>query len=313
MKEIISRLAYNIFGLAFGYIVGRILLSAHIDFIERGGSDFFLLSTSLIGLIVSIALVEFDQVRTLKTNNLLRNEAISLISHEMRTGLTSAGWAIESVLQKYSDKMAEDDKMNLKTVMDSIHTTVIHSVNLLDISVLDLNKLSLSLKWMTLGEIEEIFNQMQKGYIMQAEKRGITFTYNITLDKDRQIEADLLRLKIILQNLLENAFQYTINEKKLIELTVTNTNNNLEIKISDSGIGIPAGEQEKIFGEFFRASNARTKIPTGSGIGLHACAQYVKAHRGTIRFESKENEGTTFYVTIPLKTKENIDEFMKKV
>ena len=114
-------------------------------------------------------------------------------------------------------------------------------------------------------------------------------------------------------NLLENAIQYTINEKKLVEVNIDNTAKNLNIKVADTGIGIPKGEQKKIFDEFYRASNARVKLQTGSGIGLYACAQYVKAHKGTIKFDSKENEGTTFYITIPLKTEVNINEFMEKI
>ncbi len=85
------------------------------------------------------------------------------------------------------------------------------------------------------------------------------------------------------------------------------------ISVSDTGIGIPESEQEKIFGEFYRASNARVKLSSGSGIGLYTCAQYVQAHRGTIRFESKENVGTTFFITIPLKTIADVNEFLNKI
>ncbi len=313
MKEIIERLVTNIFGIALGYVVGLIIYSSNASIVMYNGPRFFLVSTSLIGLVVSIAIIELGKVRTLKRNNLLRNEAITLIAHEMRTGLTSTGWAIQMVLSKYADHMSEEDKVNLETVLESVHTTVTHSVNLLDISILDLNKLSLSLKWVPLGEIEKTFNEILKGYMMEAQKNGIKIVAEMKLDKDKEVEVDVLRLKIVLQNLLENAVRYTIREKKEIEVSINNTDKDLMIKVSDSGIGIPEAEQKKIFNEFYRASNARVKLSTGSGIGLYACRQYVKAHRGEIRFESKENEGTTFYVSIPLKTRENINEFMEKV
>ncbi len=313
MKEIIERLITNIFGIVFGYVVGLLFYSSQMSFIQHYGSRFFLVSTSLIGLVISIAIIELGKVKNLKKNNLLRNEAITLIAHEMRTGLTSTGWAIQMVLSKYANQMSSEDKENLETVLESIHTTVTHSVNLLDISILDLNKLSLSLKWAPLSEIEKIFNEILKGYIMESEKNGIKTTVNMVLDKDKEVEVDMLRLKIVLQNLLENAVRYTIREKKEIEVLINNTDKDLMIKVADSGIGIPPAEQAKIFNEFYRASNARSKLSTGSGIGLYACMQYVRAHKGTIRFESKENEGTTFYVSIPLKTRENINEFMQKV
>lgn len=85
------------------------------------------------------------------------------------------------------------------------------------------------------------------------------------------------------------------------------------MKVTDTGMGIPIEEQENIFSAFFRASNARRKQSTGSGIGLHMCYQYVKVHHGTIRFESTEGKGTTFYITIPLKTSADVKEFMEKM
>jgi len=314
MKEIIERAVSNIFGIMFGYAVGLILYSSYFNFISQYGRESFLVSTSLIGLIISITLVELGKVRALKRNNLLRNEAITLIAHEMRTALTGTGWAIELVLSKYKDKMSAEDVGNLKTVLESIHTTVTHSVNLLDISTLDLNKLSLSLKWVPLGEIEKVFDEIIKGYLMQAEKEGMKTSCRVKLDQTKEVEVDILRVKIILQNLLENAVRYTsVALKKEIEIEINNNDKDMMIQVKDSGIGIPEAEQKKIFEEFYRASNARTKLSTGSGIGLYAVHQYVKAHKGTIRFESKENEGTTFSVSIPLKTRENIDEFMDKV
>ena len=80
-----------------------------------------------------------------------------------------------------------------------------------------------------------------------------------------------------------------------------------------SGIGIPDAAKDKIFGEFFRAENARKALSAGSGIGLYTAQQYSKAHKGSIRFESKEGVGTTFYVTIPLKTVADVKGFVKDI
>ena len=98
-----------------------------------------------------------------------------------------------------------------------------------------------------------------------------------------------------------------------IKVDIENTDESMNIVVSDNGIGIPIEEQEKIFEEFYRASNARDKVSSGSGIGLYMCDQYVKAHHGTMRFESKENVGTTFYISIPLKTTANVNEFLNKI
>lgn len=311
--KIIEQIISYFLGLILGFVSGLILLSLDLKFLEYENKYAVLVITSLLGFIIYIALAEFEKRKVMKRNNSVRNEAIALITHEMRTGLTSTGWAIQMILQKYGNVIEAPDKSNLEVVLDSIHTTVLHSVNLLDISVLDLSKLSISLEWVPLEKIEKVLGEVLKEFSIGAEKKKIEFVANLKLDKEKQAEVDMLRLRIILGNLLENAIQYTINEKRLIKVDINNTDKNLNITVSDTGIGIPATEQEKIFEEFYRGSNARAKLPTGSGIGLYACSQYVKAHKGTIRFESREDIGTTFYVSIPLKTKEDINEFMKKI
>jgi two-component system sensor histidine kinase VicK len=75
----------------------------------------------------------------------------------------------------------------------------------------------------------------------------------------------------------------------------------MKFSISDTGIGIPESEQENVFKRFFRASNALKFETEGNGIGLYLAKNIVEAHGGKIWFESKENKGTTFYFTLPLK------------
>ncbi|MEI7709142.1 MAG: HAMP domain-containing sensor histidine kinase [bacterium] len=313
MNKIIEQIISYFLGIFLGGIFGVMVLSLHLSYIQKENPVAIIAITSLLGLVTYTAIAESEKTKIMRRNNAVRNEAIALITHEMRTGLTSTGWAIQLILQKYSNVIDQSDKSNLEAVLESIHTTILHSVNLLDISVLDLSNLSISLEWVSLEKIEQTLAAILKEFAMGAQKKGIEFVSNLKLDKNKQAEVDMLRLRIILGNLLENAIQYTINEKRLINVDISNTDTSLNITVKDSGIGIPQKEQDKIFEEFYRGSNARAKLPTGSGIGLYACSQYVKAHKGTIRFESKEGIGSTFYVTIPLKTKEDIDEFMKKI
>jgi signal transduction histidine kinase len=122
-----------------------------------------------------------------------------------------------------------------------------------------------------------------------------------------------LRLRIIFENLLENAINYTEGDKKEVSVFVGNDAKNLILRISDTGIGIPESEQKNIFSEFYRAANARVLLSSGSGIGLYLTDQYVKAHHGSIDFKSEENKGTTFNVKIPLRTSLEVKEFFESV
>lgn len=305
-------LSYAIGGIV-GFIGGTLISSAHMTYFDQERTSFLLAVTTLVGILTAVIVVEYRKSQALRENNKVREETVALITHEMRTGLTSTGWAIQLILQNYSDKMSEEDKTLLQGVVESIHTTVMHTINLLDISVLDIGKLLISLEWIKLDKVEQMFKEVLEKYSLGTKRHDIKLISSIHLDKMREVEVDMVRLRIILENLLQNAIQYTLEGKKEITVTITNDALNLNINVSDTGIGIPGADQAKIFTEFFRAENARKKLSSGSGIGLYTCQKYVAAHHGTITFKSKEGQGTTFFITIPLKTRADVNEFLTKI
>ncbi len=313
MNEIIEKIIVYVVGGIAGAALGFIVLSFNFSFFSSVERDSFVIITSLIGVVFAVTVLEHKKEKTYKENQKIWNEAAALITHEMRTSLTSTSWAIQITAQKYGDKMSFDDRKMLQGIMSSINTTVMHSVNLLDISLSDIGKLSISFERISLDRVSQMVKEIIEKFTIGANRSGIVMVSNVNLSKGRQMEVDLMRFRIILENLLENAIQYTLRDKKEIAVSVWNDEKMLNIIVKDTGIGIPEAEQSKIFSEFFRASNARKKLSSGSGIGLHMCAEYVRAHHGVIRFESKENEGTAFYVSLPLTTAADVNEFLAKI
>lgn len=312
MNQLIEKIIFSVLGGIIGFIVGIFLLK--LPFYMVGNSYFVILLTTIIGIFATISINEYRKEKQIKKEDEIRNETVALITHEMRTALTSTGWAIQSILKSYDNALKEGDKKMLEDLVKSIHITVMHTVNLLDVSLLDIGKLLISLESVRLEKIEELIKETVEKYKLGAEKNNVNIITEINLKKEMAVEVDTLRIRIILENLLENALQYIdTSDKKEIKTSVTNDDKNLNIVVSDSGIGIPKSEQSEIFNEFFRASNARKRLSSGSGIGLFLCEQYIKAHKGTIRFESEENKGTTFFITIPLKTNADVEEFLKKI
>lgn len=314
MKELVERsLVYSVggmVGMATGYAIVTFL---PLPEVIKNEMALVVIISIIMGVLTSIIFQKHKEIKTLNENNNIRNETVALITHEMRTGLTSTGWAIQMILKKYPDQIQQSDKDMLDNVIKSIYTTITHSVNLLDISLIDIGKLSVALENTTLNKVEELFKETLEKFDHGTKQNGITFTSDIHLDSDRQAEIDSVRLRIILENLLENSIQYTTNEKKEIHVFIYNDKSNIIIEVSDTGIGIPDKEKENIFKEFYRAQNARAVLSSGSGIGLYTTAQYVKAHKGKIRFDSKEGVGTTFYITIPLKTIADVGDFLDKI
>ena len=109
---------------------------------------------------------------------------------------------------------------------------------------------------------------------------------------------------MMLENLLENAVKYTPTggtvTVTLSDARLNSSPASVEVMIKDTGIGIPAAEQPKIFQRFYRSSNALRASPDGSGLGLFIAKDIVSHHQGQIWFESVEGQGTTFHVAIPL-------------
>ncbi len=311
MHELVEKIIFYLLGAVVGTVAGFILLSFDIMYIDNKDPLLIITITSLIGIIVYMIVHEYRTEKSVKRSNKVRNATVALITHEMRTGLTSTSWGIQLILQNYSNNITETDRKMLQNIINSIQTTVTHSINLLDVSLLDIGKLTIALKWVKLGEVQDIFEGILEKYSYGVKEKNIVLQTKVKLDPKKEAEVDTVRLRIILENLLENSMQYARGGE--IKVDIENTDESMNIVVSDNGIGIPIEEQEKIFEEFYRASNARDKVSSGSGIGLFMCDQYVKAHHGTMRFESKENVGTTFYISIPLKTSANVNEFLNKI
>ena len=99
---------------------------------------------------------------------------------------------------------------------------------------------------------------------------------------------------------MENAIKYTPEGGK-IEISIARDEKEIKFQIKDSGIGIPENQKDKVFGKFFRAQNAIEKEATSSGFGLFISKKIIEAHKGRIWFDSKENKGSVFCFTLPIK------------
>lgn len=301
--------------LILGSLIGVSLLFVLTGFnvIEEDPNKTTIFAFGLLGILIVTTFLEIKKEQTIQKHSKIRNETIALITHEMKTSLTSTSWLLELILQNYGQYLNNEDRTMMKDSVGSIHATVMHSLNLLDISLLDINKLVIALEWVTLDKIEQMFKETLDKYALGAKKHNIVLRTNISLSKEKMVEVDMIRLRIILENLLENAIQYCSEIAPEISIEIKNDDKNILISVKDNGMGIPEKEQENIFNEFFRATNARKKLSTGSGIGLYMTSEYVKAHKGTISFISKEGVGTTFIVSIPLKTSEDVKKFLAKI
>ena len=224
-----------------------------------------------------------------------KTEFVSLASHQLRTPLTTVSWYTEMILKGDVGKVIPDQKKYLKEIYQG-NKRMIELVNtLLNVSRLELGTFNANPQPTDAIAIAKSVLDEQKPNI---EKKKLVMVEN--LSKDIPIfSTDPKLLRMVFQNILSNAVEYTAPSGR-IELTVSCDTKTVAIKVSDTGYGIPKNQQSQIFTKLFRADNVRAKDTDGTGLGLYITKSVVENSGGKIWFESEENKGSTFYVTLPM-------------
>jgi len=217
-----------------------------------------------------------------------KSRFVSIASHEFRTPLSTILSSV-FLVQKYTEtNQPEKLDKHLNKIIASVNSLTEILNDFLSLDKLEQGKI-------TTEKLDICLDNLLKEIVDEIEticKKNQKIIYSYTGMKNAMIDAKILRN--ILLNLLSNAIKYS---EKDIELSVKAMPDYILLQVRDHGIGIPTSEQDKIFNEFFRASNANDI--QGTGLGLNIVSRYVSLLKGTVIFSSEENRGTTFTVSIP--------------
>lgn len=230
-----------------------------------------------------------DALQREKEMNELKSRLVSIASHEFCTPLA----AIQSsafLAKKYTEPNQQDKR---DKHLDRIQLSVKNLTHILN-NFLSLYKLEQGIPSIERARCN--FQDFLQEIVAELDficKKGQTIRCNYKGKKETMLDRKIMRN--ILLNLLSNAIKYSDED---IDLITNVTDQHIIITVKDKGIGIPIEEQKKIFGKFFRAKNAG--YIQGTGLGLNIVNYYIELLGGTINFTSKENEGTTFVVALPI-------------
>jgi heavy metal sensor kinase len=213
-------------------------------------------------------------------------------SHELRTPLTIMRGEIELALR--SPKVPEEYRRTLESSLEEILRMSSIIDNLMTLAKADQGAYEANFTEVNLAElVDELYNDSE----MLAERKRIRVT--LTKNPPITIVGDKVRLRQLFLNLVDNAVKYT-PIGGAVTLTVEQQNGTALFRVTDTGIGIPPADVEKIFDRFYRVDKARSRDLGGTGLGLSIAKWITGIHRGKITVESEVDKGSTFTVHLPL-------------
>jgi signal transduction histidine kinase len=264
--------------------------------------EFFLHLIIITGAFVYLIFFAFRSLDTLgkmemslaKSKELdeAKTEFVGLASHQLRTPLTAVSWYAEMLLGKDFGDLNDKQIEYLKEIYAGNRRMIDLVDDLLNTSRIDMGTLKVKPESVNLVDvmnikIAEFWSQVEQKHITVNKKFNQNLP-NLMLDPEL--------LGIVFQNIISNAVKYTPESGK-IDIEIRRQNSHILVKIADNGYGIPESQQKKIFTKLFRADNVRKRDMEGTGLGMYIARSVVKKSGGKIWFESKENKGTTFYIT----------------
>jgi signal transduction histidine kinase len=235
-----------------------------------------------------------ESLDKLRVMDVKKDEFISIAAHELKTPLT----AIHGFSQLLRNRKVVENKSKrdgyLRIMDDETKRLSKLVTDILELSRIDLGTIKL---------VEEKINMKDVVGLVEKEMRVVAKEKGLKLDatvsgRIPNISTDQEKLTQVLLNLLNNAVKYT--KKGRVTLKVSVADKHILFEVSDTGVGIPKNEYEKIFDRFYQIDSSYTRSVGGTGLGLALCKEYIELMGGRIWVESHARKGTTFYFTLPL-------------
>jgi signal transduction histidine kinase len=226
-----------------------------------------------------------------------KSDVVSVGAHQIRTSLSALKWIIKMFLDGDLGSLTAEQENLMQKAYESNDRAIGVITELLLVNKQE----EIVEKKYVFTEIDmmELIDSSKFDFSGEAHNRGIEIIFLKPKTKIPPVHADREKIRVVLQNLLENAIKYSNMHGKIF-ITLTKKGDFVQVSIKDTGVGISEEGKIKIFEKFFRDKEAKIKEITGSGIGLFTSKRIVGNHGGKIWFESREKEGTTFLFTTPI-------------
>lgn len=253
------------------------------------------------------ALVVLHDVTREKEIEKMKTEFVSLAAHQLRTPLSAIKWALKMLVEGDLGQLLPEQMEIVKKTYQSNERMVGLVNDLLDVTRIEEGKYLFK---PVFTEIEPIVRFVINSYQEEAKRKELILEIQKPVgDKMPRVMIDVEKMKIAIQNLIDNAVKYTLPGGR-VTVSFKYDKKELAVAIKDTGVGIPEDQKERVFSKFFRGTNVVKMETDGSGLGLFIAKNIIEAHGGKIWFESERAKGTTFYFSLPVR--EEFAEFLKE-
>lgn len=228
----------------------------------------------------------------------MRSEFVSVVSHQLRTPLTSINWYVELLNDPDASQNLNDAQKESIQRIGEGNQRMINLVNdLLNVSRIETGR-NFTLK-PEKADIVSLVSEVIDEQRIIAEKKGMKIIFDNKGINELMLNIDKEKIRQVMMNLLSNAVKYSLPNTEVL-LRFGKDEVFIYLDFIDSGIGIPEDQQGRVFEKFFRADNAVTQQTEGTGLGMYIGKSIARAHGGDITFYSKLSEGSTFTLKLPL-------------
>lgn len=235
--------------------------------------------------------------RKLKEVDQMKDEFISVASHELRTPVTGIKGYISMILDGDMGEVNEKVRDSLSMVAGSTERLAVLVEDLLNVSRIEQGRLEVNSKEMDISPtIENIIKELK----IQADVKNLSLTYKPHASPLPTVKIDEDRLKQVLINIIGNSIKYTAKGSVDVVTKLNSKGDRLQIKVKDTGIGMSSKERERLFEKFYRIQNDKTSKIIGTGLGLWITKQLIELMKGEITVDSMEDVGTEMIISFPV-------------
>ncbi len=297
-KSFIDRLTLedeNALSLVLGKInAGFPVTDAEVQVTAADGNLIWILLSVFVDTSSTQRMVSMVDITHQKVVDMAKSEFVALAAHQLRTPVSAIRWNLELLGKNLEPSVTPEQQNYLEKIARNVRRMIALIDDFLSVSKLETGTFATT---MVRINLTDFFNAIVDEYTSEIATKELQVTklyqpLNITFTTDTRL------LHIITSNLLSNAVKY-VPKGAAISFAYDWQGQQLTIRVTDNGIGIPTDQHDQLFTKFFRARNAQDQQAEGTGLGLYIVKESVEKLGGTISVISKEGVGTSFTVSLP--------------